>query len=120
MGFCQAEVKIYNPVEKKLDPKTNRCFFIVYPAHFKGYMFYCPTRGTKFVVEIVAKFLENDIGSCVCPHERDVILEEEPLISSPFVQEKIMFQGNEGIYREHMQRQETELIALPNQGVQVD
>lgn len=63
---CQAEVKIYNPVEKKLDTKTTRCFFIVYPAHFKGYMFYCPTRGTKFVVEIAAKFLENDIGSCVC------------------------------------------------------
>lgn len=47
-----------------------------------------------------------------------MILEEEPLvISLPSVQEKIMFQGNEGIYREHLQRQETELIALPTQDV---
>uniref|UniRef100_A0A2N9I4J9 Integrase catalytic domain-containing protein n=1 Tax=Fagus sylvatica TaxID=28930 RepID=A0A2N9I4J9_FAGSY len=50
---CPAEVKIYNPMEKKLDPKTTRCFFIGYPPHSKGYRFYCPTQGLIVPTPIV-------------------------------------------------------------------
>ena len=39
---CQAEVRIYNPQEKKLDARTISGYFIGYPANSKGYMFYCP------------------------------------------------------------------------------
>jgi len=36
---CQAEVRIYNPQEKKLDERTISGFFIGYPEKSKGYMF---------------------------------------------------------------------------------
>ena len=85
-------------MKKKLDPKTTRCFFIGYPPHSKGYRFYCPTRGTKIVEAITAKFLENDIDNCECSHNRDVTLDEEGLIvPTPIVQERIIPQEDEGI-----------------------
>ena len=59
---CPAEVKIYNPFETKLDPKTSRCFFIGYPDRAKGYRFYCPGRGNKIVESMHAKFLELDVA----------------------------------------------------------
>jgi hypothetical protein len=75
-------------MEKKLDPKTTHCFFIGYPPHSKGYRFYCPTRGTKIVEAITAKFLENDIDNCECSHNKDVILGEEGhIVPTPIVQE---------------------------------
>ena len=42
---CPAEVRLYNPQEKKLDPRIVRCYFIGYPDHSKGYKFYNPTHG---------------------------------------------------------------------------
>ena len=63
---CPAEVRIYNPNEKKLDPRTIRCYFIGYPDHSKGYRFYCPTRGTRIVESLTAKFLEFDVADVVC------------------------------------------------------
>src|SRR5262249_45247798 len=57
-----AEVKIYNPFEKKIDPRTTRYYFIGYPNHSKGYRFYCPNRGTRIVESLAAKFLEFDVA----------------------------------------------------------
>ena len=42
---CPAEVGLYNPREKKLDPRTIQCCFIGYPGHSKGYKFYNHTHG---------------------------------------------------------------------------
>jgi len=35
---CQAEVRIYNPQEKKLDARTISGYFIDYPTKSKGYV----------------------------------------------------------------------------------
>ncbi|KAJ7972126.1 Retrovirus-related Pol polyprotein from transposon TNT 1-94 [Quillaja saponaria] len=59
---CPAEVRIYNPNERKTDLKSIRCYFIGYPDHSKGYRFYCPTQGAKVVESQTAKFLEFDVA----------------------------------------------------------
>ena len=41
---CQAEIRIYNPQEKKLDTRTISGYFIGYPEKSKRYMFYCPNH----------------------------------------------------------------------------
>ncbi|XP_074271145.1 uncharacterized protein LOC141595072 [Silene latifolia] len=56
---CPAEARIYNPHERKLDPRTISGFFIGYPEKSKGYRFYCPTHKTRIVETGNAKFLEN-------------------------------------------------------------
>ncbi|KAK1415826.1 hypothetical protein QVD17_31614 [Tagetes erecta] len=56
---CPAEAKLYNPQQKKLDMKTVSCFFIGYPKHSKGYIFYCPSHVTRIVETSHAEFLEN-------------------------------------------------------------
>ena len=56
---CQAEIRIYNPQEKKLDERTISGFFIGYPEKSKGYMFYCPTHSTRIVETGNARFIEN-------------------------------------------------------------
>ncbi|KAA0032875.1 Retrovirus-related Pol polyprotein from transposon TNT 1-94 [Cucumis melo var. makuwa] len=60
---CQAEVKIYNPHEKKLDSRTTSGFFIGYPEKSKGYRFYCPNHSTRIVEIGNVRFIENDIIS---------------------------------------------------------
>ena len=62
---CPAEVRIYNPHEKKLDSRTISDFFISYPEKSKGYRFYCPNHNTKIVETRNARFIENGevIGS---------------------------------------------------------
>ena len=60
---CPAEAKLYNPHEKKLDPRTISCYFIGYLEKSKGYKFYCPNHYTKIVEMDMAKFLENGIDS---------------------------------------------------------
>ncbi|KAL4340139.1 hypothetical protein GQ457_08G024220 [Hibiscus cannabinus] len=57
---CPSEVRIYNPQEKKLDPRTIRGYFIGYAEKSKGYRFYCPSNSTRIVESRNAKFLEND------------------------------------------------------------
>ena len=56
---CQAEVRIYNPQEKKLDERTINEYFIGYPEKSKGYIFYCPTHSTRIVETRNARFIEN-------------------------------------------------------------
>ena len=59
---CPTEVRLYNPQEKKLDPRTVRYFFIGYPDHSKGYKFYNPTHGQRIVESLIAKFLELNVA----------------------------------------------------------
>lgn len=60
---CPSEVRIYNPQEKKLDPRTISGYFIGYAEKSKGYRFYCPSHNTRIVETRNAKFLENDLIS---------------------------------------------------------
>ena len=60
---CPSEVRIYNPQEKKLDPRTISGYFIGYAERSKGYRFYCPSHSTRIVESRNAKFLENDLIS---------------------------------------------------------
>ena len=60
---CSSEVKIYNPQEKKLDPRTISGYFIGYAENSKGYKFYCPSHNTRIVKSRNAKFLEYDLVS---------------------------------------------------------
>ena len=60
---CPSEVRIYNPQEKKLDPRTISGYFIGYDERSKKYRFYCPSHNTRIVESRNAKFLENDLIS---------------------------------------------------------
>lgn len=60
---CPSEVRIYNPVENKLHPRSTRCYFIGYPNHSKGYRFYCKEGGSRIVESQTAKFLELDVAN---------------------------------------------------------
>lgn len=56
---CQAEARLYNPAEKKLDHKTESCFLNGYPEKSKGFRFYAPNLHTRIVETNNAKFLED-------------------------------------------------------------
>ena len=56
-------MKIYNPQEKKLKPRTISGYFIGYAERSKGYIFYCPSHITRIVESRNAKFIENDLIS---------------------------------------------------------
>ena len=58
---CSSEVRIYNPQEKKLDPRTISGYFIGYAEKSKGYIFYCPFHNTRIMESRNAKFLEYDL-----------------------------------------------------------
>ncbi|XP_074306409.1 uncharacterized protein LOC141641653 [Silene latifolia] len=60
---CPSEVRVYNPQEKKLDPRTISGYFIGYAEKSKGYRFYCPSHSTRFVESRNAKFFENNLIS---------------------------------------------------------
>ena len=56
-------MRIYNPQEKKLNPRTISGYFIGYAEKSKGYRFYCPSHTIRIVESRNAKFLENDLVS---------------------------------------------------------
>lgn len=56
---CKAEVKFYNSCERKLDPRTQLCYFIGYPKKSKGYRFYIPQGYTRVQETHNAMFLED-------------------------------------------------------------
>ena len=56
---CPAEVRVYNPQEKKLDFRTISGYFIGYPEKSKGYRFYCPNHSTRIVESGNARFIKN-------------------------------------------------------------
>ena len=56
---CTSEVRAYNPMEKKLDPRIISCFFLGYPEKTKGYRFYCPNHTSRFIETRRAKSLKK-------------------------------------------------------------
>ena len=48
---------MYNPHERKLDPRTVSGFFIGYAEKSKGYRFYCPSHTHKVVEARMPDFL---------------------------------------------------------------
>ena len=60
---CLFEVRIYNPQEKKLDPRIITGYFIGYVEKSTRYRFYCPSHNTRIVESKNTKFLENDLIS---------------------------------------------------------
>ncbi|WJX19407.1 hypothetical protein P8452_09109 [Trifolium repens] len=58
---CPSEVRIYNPQEKKLDPRTINGYFIGYAERSNGYRFYCPSHATRIVESRNTKFLEDHL-----------------------------------------------------------
>lgn len=72
---CSVEAKLFDPLQKKLDPKTISCHFIGYLNKSKIYWFYCPSWFTMFVETRQAIFLENAGISGRFPR-REISLEE--------------------------------------------
>ena len=60
---CSSEVRIYNPQERKLDPRTISGYFIGYAERSKGNRFYCPSHNIRIVESRNTKFLKNDLIS---------------------------------------------------------
>ena len=60
---CLSKVRIYNPQENKLDPRTISGYFVGYIEKSKGYRFYSSHHSLRFVESRNAKFLENDLAS---------------------------------------------------------
>ena len=56
---CPAEVRVYNPHEKKLDLRTISGYFIGYPEKSKGFRFYCPNHSMRIVETGNVRFIEN-------------------------------------------------------------
>ena len=71
---CPAKVRLYNPQEKKLDPRTVWCYFIGYLDHSKGYKFYNPTHGQRIVESLTTNFLELDVADF--PNSQVLLLKE--------------------------------------------
>jgi hypothetical protein len=83
---CPAEVRLYNPHEKKLDFRTISGFFIGYPEKSKGYRFYCPNHSTRIVETDHARFIENGEVSGSDKLQNVVIHEavtNEPIVDGP-------------------------------------
>ena len=70
---CQAEIRIYNPQEIKLDARTISGYFIGYPEKSKGYMFYCPNHSMRIVETGNVRFIENgEINGSTVPREVEI------------------------------------------------
>ena len=82
---CPSEVRIYNPQEKKLDPRTISGYFIGYAERSKGYRFYYPSHSTRIVESRNAKFLENDLISR-SDQFQDIVSEKDHYKGQPLVQ----------------------------------
>lgn len=54
---------MYNPMEKKLDPRTVSCNFVGLPDKSKGYRFYSPNLPLRTFETSLAKFIEEDDNS---------------------------------------------------------
>ena len=87
---CLSEVRIYNPQENKLDPKTISGYFIGYAKKSKGHRFYYPSHHTRFMESRNAKFLEYDLVS-----ERDqfrnIVYDIDHTESQPFTSSDKLF-----------------------------
>ena len=107
---CKAEVGIYNPQIKELDPKTISGYFCGYCIGSRGSIFFSPSHTTRIVELDRAVYFEDDFGfdgsdglrkppfreesvfiPSILVHDRDVIdlMVDEPVIGQfdPFVDE---------------------------------
>ena len=57
---CDVYVKCL--ISRKLEPKSNKCIFVVYPKETKGYYFYLPSDNKVFVARH-GTFLEEEFLS---------------------------------------------------------
>ncbi|WZZ03027.1 hypothetical protein YC2023_088948 [Brassica napus] len=87
---CPAEVRLYNPHEKKLDSRTVSGFFIGYPEKSKGYTFYCPNHGTRIVDSGNARFIENGETSGSGEPRKVDINEIQVKVPSPVVPPEVV------------------------------
>ena len=70
---CQAEIRIQNPQERKLDARTISRYFIGYPEKLKGYMLYCSNHSMRIVKTGNARFIGNDeISGSIVPREMEI------------------------------------------------
>ncbi|KAF7833158.1 Retrovirus-related Pol polyprotein from transposon TNT 1-94 [Senna tora] len=60
---CKAEVRPFNPQQKKLDLKTIIGYFIGYCTGSRGSRFYCPSHSTRVIESDRAFYFENDSDS---------------------------------------------------------
>ena len=60
---CPSKVRIYNPQEKKVDPRNISGYFVGYAEKSKSYRFYYSHHSLRFVESRNATFLENDLAS---------------------------------------------------------
>ncbi|RVW67331.1 Retrovirus-related Pol polyprotein from transposon TNT 1-94 [Vitis vinifera] len=79
---CPSEVRVYNPQEKKLDPRTFSAYFIGYAEGSKGYRFYYPSHNIRIVELRNAKFLENDLISG-SDRFQDIVSEKDHIDAQP-------------------------------------
>ena len=87
---CLSEVRIYNPQEKKLDPRTISGYFIGYAEKSKGYRFYCPSHSTRIVESRNAKFIEYDLVSRN-DQFRNIVSDIDHIESQPFTSSDKLF-----------------------------
>ena len=87
---CPAEVRLYNPHEKKLDSRTVSGFFIGYPEKSKGYTFYCPNHSTRIVDSGNARFIENGETSGSGEPRKVDINEVQVEVPSPVVPPEVV------------------------------
>jgi len=81
---CSSEVRIYNPQEKKLDPRTISGYFIGYAEKSKGCRFYCPSHSNRVVESRNVKFIENDLISWSCQFQ-DIASEKDHYEALPSI-----------------------------------
>lgn len=79
---CQAEIKIYNLQEIKLDERIISGYFIGYPKKSKKYMFYYPNHNMRIVETENIRFIENGkINRSTVP--RDVEIKKKNKVQVP-------------------------------------
>jgi hypothetical protein len=76
---CKAEVRLYNPQLKKLDPKTISGYFVGYCIGSRGSRFYCPSHMTRIIESDRAIYFENDIPSGYSI-PREILFREESVV----------------------------------------
>lgn len=86
---CLAEVKICNPLEKKLDIKSTFGYFIRYLNRLKWYKFYCFNCDTKIIKSFIVKFLEKDIGDSESSILKEVFVEPNQVVSFSIIQKNL-------------------------------
>ena len=79
---CPSKHRIYNPEEKKLDPRTISGYFIGYAEGSKGYRFYCLSNSTRIVESRNAKILENSLISRSDKFQNTISIRDQPSTSS--------------------------------------